>query len=135
MDLSSDTENLLYEYGYDSYSQGHFQKAVAVFRFLILLNPDDARFWFALGSSLMMSGQDEGLSLTQQAIQAFAVAELQAPQDVRCSLFKAECLARIGNIQDAKLALQRAESLVTDSEKSLFQNQIELIKMNLLKRG
>jgi tetratricopeptide (TPR) repeat protein len=133
VDISCDTQHLLYEYGYDAYTHGHFQKAVAVFRFLILLNPNEGRTWFALGSSLMMSSQDH--DITQQAIQTFTIAEMHMPSDARPALFKAECLARCGKITDAEIALTTAELLLSDSEKSLLQNQIELIKMNLLKQG
>ena len=133
MDISCDTEHLLYEYGYDAYTHGHFQKSVAVFRFLILLNPNEGRTWFALGSALMMSSQD--FDTTQQAIQAFRVAEMHMPCDARPALFKAECLARNGSKIDAQVALDTADALLSDSEKSLLQNQIELIKMNLLNQG
>lgn len=133
MDISCDTEHLLYEYGYDAYTHSHFQKAVAVFRFLILLNPNEGRTWFALGSALMMLSQDSDTA--KQAIQAFTIAEMHAPNDVRPHLFKAECLIRCGNKADAKIALAKAESKLQSSEKEkeLFQNQIELIKMYLQK--
>lgn len=116
------SEKVLHHFAYSCYNQGMWQKAISTFRLLAMYCPQNGAYWYGLGSSLMMHGNDE------EAAHAFQIATICSPDDPRPFAFWAECTARQGNKEFAAQIIAQAEVKAKQAEYSAFQEQIQVIK-------
>ncbi len=89
--LTEPAEAVLHEMAYSHYEAGKYEQASHLFRFLTLASPIDARYWFGLGSCLMM------LQEYAEALQCFELAALYDEDNVRARDRQAECRKRINS--------------------------------------
>lgn len=120
--MKTSTELILHHYAYSCYSQGLWQKAISTFRELVKWFPAKGAYWYGLGSSLMMSGNDE------EAAHAFQIACIHSPDDPRPLTYWAECSSRLGQHDVAKAAIGHAEVKANSAKYAHFKGQIELVK-------
>jgi predicted Zn-dependent protease len=120
------TEKLLHHFAYGCYNQGQYEKAVKSFRLLVMFRPQNGTYWYSLGSSLMLTGNDE------EACHAFKIANTHSPEDPYTLAYWAECSARLGNQAFAKRLIAQAEEKAKNSKYFAFQEQIEVIKERVI---
>jgi type III secretion system low calcium response chaperone LcrH/SycD len=89
----------MYFIGHNLYGQSKFKEAATVFAFLAMNNPYDRRFAQALGSCKQMLGEFE------QAITWYSAASVFDMTDPLPTFHTAECLAALGQLGDARDAL------------------------------
>lgn len=126
--LPEASEDVLYQLAYSYYNHGLWQKAIRTFRLLVMFAPYEGRYWYGLGSSLMVSGDDE------EASQAYQIASIHSPSDPRPFAFWAECLARLGSRELSETIIAQAEEKAKNSEFKSFQDQIDVIKERVIKQ-
>jgi Flp pilus assembly protein TadD len=124
--LPEASEEILHHFAYSCYSQGHWDKAIRTFRLLLMFCPQNGGYWYGLGSSLMMSGSDE------EAASAFQIASIHSSQDPRPLAFWAECIARLGDHEQALRLIGEAEVKAREPLYKAFQEQIDLIKERVI---
>lgn len=90
--------------GHTLYGQGKYQDAEQVFAFLVMNNPYDRRFAQALGSAKQMLGQ------YADAIGYYSLASMFEMSDPVPTFHTAECLAALGQTDDAQDALRMVVS-------------------------
>lgn len=86
--------------GHTLYGQGKYSDAEQVFAFLVMNNPYDRRFAQALGSAKQMLGQ------YADAIGYYSLASMFEMTDPVPTFHTAECLAALGQADDAQDALR-----------------------------
>jgi len=118
-------DKILHYYAYSCYTQGMWAKSIATYRHLVMFNPGNYSYWYGLGSSLMMSGNDE------EAAHAFEIASIQGPEDPRPQAYLAECASRLGRSDCAQDAINQAEKLAT-AKFAPFLEQVQLIKERIV---
>ena len=126
MAMTEDAEHILHHYAYSCYNQGQWQKAIATFRRLTMHYPNKSIYWYGLGSSQMMNGNDA------EAAHAFEIATVHNPEDPRPLAYWAECAERLGNHELAVSIIKTAEKKAKSNEFASFLNQIEVIKERIV---
>jgi len=86
--------------GHTLYGQGKYAEAEQVFAFLVMNNPYERRFAQALGSAKQMQGQ------YADAIGYYSLASMFEMTDPVPTFHTAECLAALGQTDDAQDALR-----------------------------
>lgn len=122
-----ETEEVLHHFAYSCYNQGHFDKAINIFRLLTMFRPNKGAYWYGLGSSLMLKG------MLDEAQQAFQLASIHSPDDPRPFAYWAECTARLGDRFKAEEIIFKAELKARDPQYKAFQEQIEVIKERVIR--
>lgn len=89
----------MYFIGHNLYGQSKFKEAATVFAFLAMNNPYDRRFAQALGSCKQMLGE------YAQAITWYSASSILDMTDPVPTFHTAECLAAMGQLEDARDAL------------------------------
>ena len=89
----------IYAAGYAQYNAGRYDQAEKVFQFLTINNPYDRRFAIALGSVKQVKGD------YREAIDYYAMASVMDMMDPVPLFHSAECLAALGQVDDAIEAL------------------------------
>ena len=120
--LTKPFEAAIHNFAYSCYQNGLFEKSTAMFRYLAMFRPNDARYWFGLGASLLMQEH------IREAEQAFHVASLHNVSDPKAFAFRAECLFRLGETSKAKALLAEAEQLCQLQPNHPCRKQVELVK-------
>jgi secretion system chaperone SscA len=120
--LSSASETLLHQLAVASYDQGNYEKATGFFRFLTLSQPHDSRYWFGLGSSLLLSGN------VDEALQPFQIASIYNDKDPKPFAYKAECLARLGRLEEAHELFDTAYTLCKEHGPESFLDSISTLR-------
>lgn len=107
----------LYGKGYEWYEQEIYEKAEDCFRWLVLLNPFENRYWLGLGASQQMSGRIES------ALKAYAVASIIEPESPYPHVYAYECFRLQENFSEAEKALEMARHMTKEHEhyKDLYQ--------------
>ncbi|MBS0635708.1 MAG: tetratricopeptide repeat protein [Verrucomicrobia bacterium] len=123
---SDATELLLHHYAYSCYNQGQWQKATFAFRQLVELFPTKGNYWYGLGASSMLRGNDE------DAAHAFQIACMYQENDPRPYAHWAECSARLGRTDIAKTAIAHAEKMAQSEEFASFLGQVQVIKERIV---
>lgn len=124
--LPEPTERVLHHFAYSCYNQGLWQKAISTFRELVMHCPHKGAYWYGLGSSLMLKGNDE------EAAHAFQIASIHSPEDPRPLTYWAECVARLGKRDLAVTIIKHAELRAKGPEFASFLDQIEVIKERIV---
>jgi type III secretion system low calcium response chaperone LcrH/SycD len=71
---------------YHLYRHGHYQDAATFFRFLVMFQPNDAKFWTGLGASMQMQNDyQEALHCYQYAI------SIEGQQNCLLHAYAADC--------------------------------------------
>lgn len=113
----------IYASAYHHYENGKYEKAVSLFRFLIINDVKSKRFWMGIGAAQQM------LKKYDEAIQSYTFAALINDKDPYLFYHAAECLFSRGDIP---LALQTLDSVkVTAGTQSCYQGllaQVETLK-------
>lgn len=125
--LPESSEQLLHHFAYSCYQQGIWDNAISIFRLLVMIAPQKAEYWYGLGSSLMVIGQDK------EAAHAFELATIQNPDLPEPYLHWAECEARLGNNSKAELLIDAAEEKAQNATHSSFQDKIDVIKERVIR--
>lgn len=95
----------MYAVGHGLYTQGKHEDAGKIFGFLMMHNPFDRRFPIAMGASQQMLGKHA------DAIGFYALATVLDMTDPVPIFHTAECLAAIGENEDARDAFQTVVDL------------------------
>lgn len=101
---------VIYSLGYGFYNAGQYDDALTVFRFLCLHRYTDKRFWFGLGATAQMKGEDEF------ALRAYAMSGLIDEKDPQVPLRAAEVMIRKGDKQNARAALEATISIADQAQ-------------------
>jgi len=89
-------EAVLHEMAYVRYQAGKYLEASHLYRFLTLVNPIDARFWFGLASSLYV------LREYREALQCFQLASIYNEDHETARAMQKECEEQIRTQQDGE---------------------------------
>ncbi len=124
--MQKETELILHHFAYSCYTQGHWQKAISTFRQLVLFCPNKGAYWYGLGSSLMLNGNDA------EAAHAFQIASIHSPEDPRPLAYWAECAARLGKHDIADTCIKCAEKKAKTDEFATFLQRVQVIKERIV---
>jgi predicted Zn-dependent protease len=106
--LSEPQINSLYSAAYHLLQQGSTERAASMFRMLIVLRPDRARYWHAVG--ICQKRQNEFAFATEAFGRAF---ELD-PAFLDCGLMQAESMLLMERRTEAAQVLDRVEALARE---------------------
>ena len=95
----------IYAEAYTHYDNGHFADAANAFRFLVLLDSFQPRFWMGLGASLQM------LKRSDKALKAYAVVTLLDSKNPAPHLYASTIYKEMGETKEAQIALASAKEL------------------------
>ena len=119
--ISDDELESLYAIGHTFYSQGKFDKAVNIFRFLVMYNHFEVRYFIALGGALQMLGDYEG------ALNAYGQAHTMSPEDPCILMHISACFLAVNDLENAQSSLQ-AILFITEEKKEQHKDVIERAK-------
>lgn len=91
-----------YAYGYHLFEQEEYDEAAQLFTHLAMLDPKGAHYWEAAATAHIRNG-DLDLAITM-----LAVSSLIEPNNPRPYLYSGHCLAKLGEIEDAKESFELA---------------------------
>ncbi len=114
-------QEVLYDFGYNCYHREEFSKAEHIFRYLTICNPEEFRFWLALGLTSLCQQEYE------KAYNCLSVAETKKESDVRALIYKAECLIGLNQQKAAYEEMQKLK-FISEKEKSSFVQEIERVQ-------
>jgi type III secretion system low calcium response chaperone LcrH/SycD len=97
-----DSLEALYTLAYDFYSNGKYQDAQECFRLLTLSNSLERRYWMGLGACCQL------LKQYREALDCYSAAAFQDSSDPHVHRHAADCLFHLGEIQEAREALNSA---------------------------
>jgi type III secretion system low calcium response chaperone LcrH/SycD len=116
----------MYFIGHNLYGQSKFKEAATVFAFLAMNNPYDRRFSQALGSCKQMLGE------YAQAITWYSASSVLDMTDPVPTFHTAECLAAMGQLDDARDALdmvvKHCRTAKHDALKARAQAMLEIVQ-------
>lgn len=88
--------------------------------------PNKGQYWYGLGSSLMLTGNDK------DAAHAFQIASIHSPEDPRPLTYWAECSVRLGDNALAKALIKQAEKKAKSEEFAYFLDQVDVIRERIV---
>jgi type III secretion system low calcium response chaperone LcrH/SycD len=103
--MSEEEQEEMYGSAYDYYSIGRYSEAECLFVQLLLSHPYEPRFWRGLASSRQMQQR------FKEALHAWCLVALLEETDAFAHYHAAECMASLGEKEEAMKALAMAESL------------------------
>jgi tetratricopeptide (TPR) repeat protein len=121
--IERNASEALYATGHRLLSLERTVDALAVFRTLIIVAPDDERGWLGLGKA------HEDMADIRTAERLYRVAGRAVPTSTRCMIAHARALQALGDLEEATAALERAADIATRSEDDV------LLQLVLLERG
>ncbi len=99
--VDDDQVNVMYSIGHAFFNQGKFEKALNIFKFILMYRPLDARTIEACATTFKKMGRFE------EAIPTYAAALVfGGPGNPMPSMHIAECLAALGRRHDSEKILQ-----------------------------
>lgn len=107
--LTQDHLEALYSVAYNFYTTGNYEKALKLFRSLVLIHHSDYRFNLGMGCCLQM------LKKYKEAIQIFLAASTIDENDPRCFSYALECAL---NDHNTGMALFCAEKCIARAGKN-----------------
>lgn len=110
--ITPDELEAIYSVGFNFYQTGKFAEAEKIFRFLVLLNHLDSKYWTALGAVLQVQKNFD------KAIEAYGMATFLDIHNSKSQYFAAECHLLQGNAEKALSALTALETYATSSPTS-----------------
>lgn len=105
LSIPSKTQEETYAVGYRYYENGKYQEAVNIFRFLILSESHNKKYWLGLGASLQM------LKEYAKALEAYLIASSMDETDPYVFLYMSDCLIVLGKIEEALEILKTVEHI------------------------
>lgn len=98
--ISDDEMDAVYTVGYNHYVIGHFEEAEAIFKFLVLFDHLNEKYWIALGACRQAQKK------FKEALEAYTmvVGNLDV-KNYKASYYAAECLLALGDKENAANAL------------------------------
>lgn len=106
--ISQDELESLYTVGHTFYSQGKFDKAANIFRFLVMYNHFEVRYVIALGGALQMLGDYEG------ALNAYGQGHSMDPDDPSILMHVSACFLALNDLTNATSSLNTVLFLFED---------------------
>ena len=103
--LTETSVAILHQHAVALYEQPQFEKAVQLFRLLTITEPNQSEFWYALGSSLMLSGKPE------EALQPLKIASIHNDQDKRPLEALIACYNELERQDEAKTISEQLQTL------------------------
>lgn len=103
--------------GHTLYGQVKYEDAAQVFAYLVMNNPYDRRFAQALGSATQMQGK------WADAIGYYATAIVMDMADPQPVFHTAECLAALGQVDDARDALGFVVSMCKRTDQAALKQR------------
>lgn len=94
----------VYSLGFNFYRTGNIEKAEQVFKFLVIFDHFNPRYWISMGAVLQVKKQYQG------AITAYAYASFLDIHDPKPQYHAAECYLALGDRANASSALAALES-------------------------
>lgn len=126
LELPADEMESIYSLAYQKYRHGEYQKAVDLFRYLMVL--DSACFKYILGLAASLHRLEE----YQGAANHYLLASFYEPSNPIPYFHGAECYLRLGNTTMAKNGLTLAMTTAGDQEEfRLLKERAALIKSTL----
>ncbi len=122
-DLTEESVEQFYTYGYAQYKFGNISQAIEVFRVLCARRPFESRFWFGLGASCQELKQYEA------ALKAWAMAAITEKSDPYPHFHAAECAFSMQRLDEARLALTEAELRIAKDKNHPLRQRIPALKM------
>ena len=124
----------IYNWGYDLQRRGQFERGMRVFECLCTLDQYDEKSWIALGFCR------ERLNHLQEAIAAYMMAGMMAPENPIPPLRAAECLLRTRKLTLAESAAKTAIELTGDDPRLRQRREraeflLKVIRKQLEKRS
>lgn len=110
----------LYKIAYIHYQEKNYLLSLEHYRFLVILNPYERRYWMGYAASLQL------LEELEQALHGYAIAALLDEEDPICHYHAYECYLKLKNSEEAKKALSYAYALCGD--KSAHKRLKDFIK-------
>lgn len=98
----------IYSIGYGLYSNGQFENAEKVFKFLCFYDHLEKKNWMGLGATRQM------LKKFEAATQAYGMAALLDPEDPKPPLHAADCFLALSRLNEAESALNGAITFAGD---------------------
>lgn len=92
----------VYALAHGFYGSASYGEALALFQFLTLHRPTEARFWFGLGATQQMLGQHA------LAVKSYGFCSLLDVSNAQVPLRAGECFLAIGDKANARSALEAA---------------------------
>lgn len=108
--ISSKTQEETYAVGYRYYVNAKYREAVNIFRFLMLSDSQNRKYWLGLGAALQM------LKEYQKALEAYLIASEMDSTDPYIYLYMADCLIALGKIPEAMEILKTVEHIATGQQ-------------------
>ena len=122
----------MYAVGHGLYTQGRHRDAAKVFGFLMTNNPYDRRFPLAMGATQQMLGKHA------EAAGFYGLAVVLDMSDPVPLFHMAECMAALGQIDEAREAFQHAQEFATKPEHQPIREkaavQLKLLEQSATKR-
>lgn len=113
----------LYKEGHTFYEADQYRDSCTIFKWLVLLNPYQTKYWLGLAASQQLSG------FYDKALHSYALATLLDNEDPYPHLHAFECYLALDNLEEALKALECA--YVRASGKLDYQDllsEIEFLK-------
>lgn len=116
--LSEDTLATIYAFGCNFYDNGKYREASDFFRFLTYADAFNRKYWMALAATYQMQKK------YKEAIEYYSVAAVQNPEDPYAHFYAADCFLALGQVDQAKIALDSAEKTakLTDNHANLLSH-------------
>ncbi|MGY3852637.1 SycD/LcrH family type III secretion system chaperone [Aeromonas aquatilis] len=101
--VSSDTLEQLYTFGFNQYDAGKYDEAHKIFQTLCVLDHYEARFFLGLGACRQALGQH------QLAIDSYSYGAIMDLNEPRFPFHAAECLLQMGELEGAESGFHSAQ--------------------------
>jgi secretion system chaperone SscA len=121
-DFSEQHISHLYSSAYEMYRNGKYGESKQFFRFLVLLNASDRRFWMGMGACYQM------LKEYQAAIECYSVAAVQNPKDPYVHQYAADCFFAQNEIKMAIQTLQSAISAAVENGDKMLVEKLKIVE-------
>ncbi len=92
----------LYSKGYNYYQEDQYTESVVLFKWLVILNPFEVKYWMGYAANQQLLGQYE------KALHSYAMWAMMADEDPMPHFHAYECYKKIDNPQDERKALKQA---------------------------
>lgn len=130
LDFSKEDMEWLYSYAYQLFSTGKYKEASTPLALLNLLEPNNHKYAFALGSCF------QKLKKYQEAIDVYTIAAVLKLNDPMAFYHMSDCHVNLQNIPSALFCLKSAGAICVDNpEFANLKERIDLSIQKLEKEG
>ncbi len=118
LEIDLDKLETLYALAYNHYTAGNYDDAMVLFQALSMYNHNDHRFWMGLAGTRQATGDLKG------AIDAYSMAAMaETMRNPEPIVYGAICYMKLGDVENAKAALEGALALGGDEPKHVAARQ------------